>query len=321
MVLFGNGNVKSCAELVEAYRTKENKPQPAQAEKLLFDGVEGRDVYNISAPFEDEGELVIAGRVENRDSEVSEIHFFVRREERWTPRDGAPIFALQDPFLTRISGELVFGGVETFPHPSEEGKVSWRTVFYKGPSLANLEQFFRGPDQMKDLRLVELSDGTIGVFTRPQGEKGGRGKIGFARVNALSELTVEAVLEAPLLEQFRDEEWGGCNEIHVLSNGKLGVLGHIARFDEQGDRHYYPMVFVYDPANGTYSDMEIIAERADFLEGPSKRPDLADVVFSGGLVRGEGGKAELYTGVSDAEAQKLKIDDPFAGYENEANQP
>ncbi|MNW62547.1 hypothetical protein D3C74_406880 [compost metagenome] len=160
-----------------------------------------------------------------------------------------------------------------------------------------------------------MSDGSIGIFTRPQGKKGGRGKIGFAKVGRLEDLSIEVVQEAPLLDQFLDEEWGGCNEIHLLANGKLGVLGHIARFDEQGDRHYYPMAFCYDPVTGQYSDMQIIAERSDFLPGPSKRPDLADVVFSGGLVRKGGGKANLYAGISDAEAQKLEIDDPFAELE------
>jgi hypothetical protein len=41
-----------------------------------------------------------------------------------------------------------------------------------------------------------------------------------------------------------------------------------------------------------------------------------DVVFSGGLVRDvEEGKAVLYAGISDAEAQKIIIDDPFLPYE------
>lgn len=315
MADFQNSGVLSCEKLVETYRRKTKENKPGEVVKLVFEGVDGRDVYNISAPFKDEGEQVIAGRVERRDSEESEIWFFVRRGERWLPREGAPIYALQDPFYTRIGGELVFGGVQTFPHPEREGELSWRTVFYKGDSLSGLQPFFQGPDQMKDLRLVELSDGSIGIFTRPQGEKGGRGKIGFAQVNRLEDLSVEIVQEAPVLNQFLDEEWGGCNEIHLLANGKLGVLGHIARFDEQGARHYYPMAFGYDPATGQYSDMEIIAERSDFLPGPSKRPDLADVVFSGGLVRQSGGKAKLYAGTGDAEAQKLIIDDPFVKLE------
>lgn len=311
--LTSNGR-QSCVSLLDSFRQKPCKP--SNAERLVFDQVHQRDVYNISAPFEDEGQIVIAGRVEPRDSEQSEVYFFVQHEGRWVPRQGAPSFPLQDPFHTRIDGKLVVGGVETFPHPHMEGKLGWRTVFYKGETISQLQQFFTGPDLMKDLRLVQLADGSIGVFTRPQGEKGGRGKIGYTTVASLDELTLDVVNEAPLLEgQFLDDEWGGCNEIHLLSNGLLGVLGHIARFGESGSRHYYPMVFVFDPGNRTFSDMEIIAERSNFLEGPAKRSDLVDVVFSGGLIRHPDGTADLYAGVSDAEAQKIRIRDPFAKYE------
>ncbi|PLR75865.1 hypothetical protein CU633_18465 [Bacillus sp. V3-13] len=165
-------------------------------------------------------------------------------------------------------------------------------------------------------RLAELQDGSIGVFTRPQGEKGGRGKIGFTKIGSLDDLTVAAINDAPLLQdQFIEEEWGGANEIHLLKNGLLGVLGHIASFDEEGNRHYYPMSFVFDPESGNFSDIELIAVRDNFLDGPSKRPDLVDVVFSGGLVRNEEGTAKLYAGISDAEAQILTIKDPFVRFE------
>lgn len=223
---------------------------------------------------------------------------------------------MQDPFFTRIGGDLVLGGVQTFPHPTIEGALGWRTVFYKGTNISNLEEFAKGPDGMKDLRLVELKDGSVGVFTRPQGDKGGRGKIGFAKVARLDELTVNFIESVQLLEeQFTDEEWGGANEAHLLSNGLIGVLGHIASFDDEGDRHYYPMVFVLNPESGEYSDIQLIAMRENFLPGEAKRSDLADVVFSGGLVRKGDGRADLYAGISDAEAQKITIADPFLPFE------
>jgi Protein of unknown function (DUF1861) len=304
---------KTCAELVEIYLEKD---QPVNPEKLTFTGVGDRDVYNITAPFEDEGELVIAGRVEARDTEHSEVYFFVNRDGVWTPREGAPVFELQDPFVTRIGGELVLGGVEIFPHPTNEGALGWRTVFYKGSSIENLKLLFKGPDGMKDLRLAELKDGSIAVLTRPQGEKGGRGKIGFARISSLEELTLDVIEEAPLLEgQFAEGEWGGANELHILNKGHIGVLGHIASFDEEGNRHYYPMVFSLNPETGEHTEIQLIAIRDDFLAGASKRPDLVDVVFSGGLVRKEDGTAEFYAGISDAEAHRILIQDPFNQFE------
>ncbi|MEH7380530.1 DUF1861 family protein [Bacillus sp. JJ1533] len=300
-------------QLLDEYR--KNRQQPYEKLRIPFTGVPEKDVYNITATFEDDGELVIAGRVESRDSEHSEVMFFINRNGQWIQRENSRVFQLQDPFFTKIGDELIFGGVEIFPHPALQGALSWRTVFYRGKNIASLEKFFEGPDGMKDLRLVELKDGSIGIFTRPQGEKGGRGKIGFTKVKNIEELSVEVINDAPLFNQFSDEEWGGANEIHLLSNGHLGVLGHIARFDDEGNRHYYSMVFSFNPENDEYSDIQIIAERADFLEGPTKRPDLVDVVFSGGLVRNADGNAELYAGISDADAQKIIIPDPFKPFE------
>lgn len=313
MTVLRKGNAQTCEQLLEEFTSK---AQPANPEKIIFSGIGENDVYNISAPFEDAGELVIAGRVESRDSEHSKVYFFVERNGEWVPRENAPVLELQDPFFTRIAGELVLGGVQIFPHPTNEGQLGWRTVFYKGQSIAGLQEIAKGPDGMKDLRLVELKDGSIGVLTRPQGEKGGRGKIGWTRIASLAELTIDVVNEAPLLEdQFIDEQWGGANEPHLLANGLVGVLGHIASFDEEGNRHYYPMVFVLNPETGAFSDMELIATRSHFLPGPSKRPDLVDVVFSGGMVRKQDGTADIYAGISDAEAQKITIVDPFLQYE------
>ncbi|PEL11412.1 DUF1861 family protein [Bacillus sp. AFS017336] len=306
-------NAQTCEELILEFTTKK---QPTNPEKIVFTGIGNHDVYNISAPFEDEGELVIAGRVESRDSEHSFVYFFVEKNGEWVPREGSLILELQDPFFTRIAGELVIGGVQIFPHPVNVGQLGWRTVFYKGDSIADLVEFAKGPDGMKDLRLVELKDKRIGVLTRPQGEKGDRGKIGWTTIQSLSDLTLDVINNAPLLEtQFIDEQWGGANEVHLLSNGKIGVLGHIANFDEEGNRHYYPMVFCLEPESGAFSKMELIATRSHFLPGPSKRPDLIDVVFSGGLVRHANGTAILFAGISDADAQKITIVDPFLQYE------
>lgn len=305
--------IKTCKTLLQQYMEKPHLVK--NAEKLSFTGVGDKDVYNITAPFENQGKLVIAGRVEARDSEHSEVYFFEEQDGSWSPIEDAPVYQLQDPFHTRIHGELVLGGVQIYPHPTVPEALMWRTVFYKGPSIYELELFFTGPDGMKDLRLVELQDGRIGVFTRPQGEKGGRGKIGFAQAASLEELSIDLVNEAPLLEgQFIDEEWGGCNEIHLLPNGILGVLGHIACFDEQGDRHYYPMAFSFDPATGVHGETQLIAMRSEFLAGASKRSDLVDVVFSGGLIRHLDGTATLYCGISDAEAHRVTIQDPFSRF-------
>ena len=281
-------------------------------EKLIFEGVAPKDVYNISSPFEFAGKTFILGRVESRDSEHSQACFFeAAGPARYVLNLEAPSFQLQDPFYTFIEDQLVVGGVEVREKTSNPSEFEWRTVFYKGTDVTNLERFFEGPFGMKDLRIKGLNDGRILVLTRPQGEKGGRGNIGAVLLDCLDQLTVTAVDEAPLLEgQFIDEEWGGANEIHQLADDRLGVLGHIACFDEAGDRHYYAMTFELSLPDFAIRDVKLVAERQDFLPGQAKRPDLEDVVFSGGILL-NGQEATLYAGISDAEAQKLDLVNPF----------
>ncbi len=304
---------KSCLTLLSQLR----RSTPPRARKLIFAGVGNRDVYNIAAPFEMDGRQVIAGRVERRDVEHSEIIFFAEHNGAWRPIVSAATFpGLQDPCITFIGGELVLGGVR-FPVTVADGSIGWRMEFYRGTMLNNLLLFLTGPDKMKDVRLVELADERVGVLTRPQGAKGGRGKIGFLVTTSLETITAEAIQDAPLFKnQCLNEEWLGANEAHRLSNDLLGVLGHIAYFDHDEHRHYYPMVFCVNPRTGEASPPEIIASRADFPPGPAKRHDLVDVMFSGGLVRQGDGNATLYAGLSDAEAGCVRLPDPFAQYES-----
>lgn len=306
---------RSCLDLVEDYRQSRVSATTTLAEVLKFRGVGNLDVYNITAPFSWGGEAWLLGRVEARDTEHSHVLFFRQNGEAWEPDPTIPGFdSMQDPCVTFVDGELVFGGVR-FPIPLANGETGWRMEFYRGGSPGRLRHFFTGPDKMKDIRLKQTKDGRIAVFTRPQGVRGGRGKIGFLLVDSLEDLSCELLETAPLFERlFLESEWGGANEIHLLSNGLLGVLGHIACFDEFGHRHYYSMIFSVDAGTGEASELRIIAERDDFPPGPAKRPDLVNVIFSGGLLR-NGGEAVLYAGVSDAGASCLRLPDPFADHE------
>lgn len=303
---------RSCQELLADYRELHPAIDQSAGQTLWFSGVGDKDVYNITAPFTWNNQVYLLGRVEARDTEHSEIVFFQSSSASWQPVASIPpLEGLQDPCITFVDGDLILGGVK-FPVTLADGSTGWRMEFYRGDKSGRLIHCFTGPDKMKDIRLKQLEDGRIAIFTRPQGVKGGRGKIGFVIADSFEEMTAEMIEDAPLIEnQFLDSEWGGANEIHLLANGHLGVLGHVASFDEQDHRHYYPMVFSVNPRNGEASELRIIAERRDFPPGPTKRPDLVDVIFSGGLVRDGSGRACLYAGLSDAAAALLTICDPF----------
>ena len=295
-------------QLLEAYR---NRKTVLETEKLCFCGecVQGKDVYNVSKEFEVGGEKYIFGRAEARDSELSETVLFRREEDGRYHATNVKIEMLQDPCISDVGG-IVLGGTKVFA--GENGNIeSWRATFYKN-ALTSPEAFLQSPPKMKDARVFAYKNGVL-VFSRPQGERGGKGTIGFVRANSLDDVTEETIASAPLLEGMFDEEsWGGVNDATELENGKIGVVGHIASMEEGDIRHYYGMTFVLDPETAGWSDLKIICERKDFAAGAYKRKDLIDVVFMGGLVRNKDGTATVYTGLSDAEAHKAVIKDPFA---------
>lgn len=303
-----------CTELLQ--RFKEKGPLPV-GEKLLFSGVgENNDVYNITAPFNIGDKTTIAGRVESREAWAdSQVVFFEEKDGKRVPIDGAPIFKLEDGFLTRIGDEIVFGGVEVYPDfvGDDPCNIGYRTIFYRGQDLSSLKKFAIGPNGMKDIRLVSLANGHIGVFTRPQGGENGKGKIGYVEIERLEDLNEQNLFNAKIIEnQFAPEEWGGANELHLLEDGKIGVIGHIAYEDEQG-KHYYAMSFTYDPKTHFASPIEIIATKENFPAGKVKMSKTEDIIFPSGLELFDNDTAKLYAGLSDAEAGRIPIPYPFHG--------
>jgi hypothetical protein len=248
-------------------------------------------------------------RIENRNDEFSSWSavFHHYGEKDWKLDDGLPMLRVQDACVARIQHSLIVGGVRFLAR--SRSFTYFQTVFWRGDSPSDLIEFARGPLQMKDIRLVELEDGRIGVFTRPMGGDAGRGKVGYTEVDDLTGLTPEAMAAAEFLDiQPVDEHWWGTNAVYRLGDGKLGVLGHVAMFGSP-EKHYFPFACVFDHRERRILDgPHIIAERSAFPDFPSKRPDLEDVVFPACFDRNRG---LLYAGLSDSTVGMLPIDDPF----------
>ncbi len=287
--------------------------------RLVFTGVGDHDVYNPTRPFFINGQWTIAARVESRKLETdSKVRFFARNGETWDLIANASDLSLQDPFFTSINGQLVIGGVEVSPRKPPQTGLGYKTVFYSGSTLQSLSRVAEGPPDMKGIRLLQLSSGEIFVLTRPHVGADGRGMIGYTWVRKLSDLNNPSVLtEAPLFyDQFTSEQWGGANEIYELPDGRLGILGHIAEFDQQGRKHYSSMTFTIDLRNRKISPVQVFLKRSNLSEDPefanlSKRPELQDVLYSGGLEFHDDGTATLYTGVGDTHAVRARIPNPF----------
>jgi acetylornithine deacetylase/succinyl-diaminopimelate desuccinylase-like protein len=89
----------------------------------------------------------------------------------------------------------------------------------------------------------------------------------------LKDLCADTILDAVIdPSYFLKSEWGGCNEVHLLNNGLLGVMGHMAFRTDEG-LHYNAMTFVMDPSTGEHTAPRIIAARSDMTtEAFGKRP-------------------------------------------------
>jgi hypothetical protein len=295
-----------------------------ESETLVFHGVDGFDVYNISIPFIRGGKRYLFGRLERREEWArSWVRLFEEAgQDEWTVVKDSMIYTLEDPYISEIGDELVLGGTHV---QYQSGKYStFFGYFYRGTDLHNLYYFTTGPNKMKDIRLVPLSDGKIGVFSRPRsagmrGKYGSESMIGFTVVDRLEELTADVIENAPYIYGiFGEGEWGGVNQAYLLDSGKIGVIGHICYKDEDENggevKVYLNMAFVFDPTTRESSDLHLIGSRTCYPPGPAKAPQLVDCVFTSGIVMRSDGKAELYSGIGDCQTGRITIDYPFEGH-------
>jgi len=310
--------------LSESRMEFEDAKKVYESAKLKFLGVDGYDVYNPSIPFVWEGRRLIYGRVERRSEWArSWVRLFeLSGKDEWALVPGSMLYQLEDPYVSVIHGDFVFGGTHV---RCKKSKIdSYYGYFYRGRDLEDLRYFTSGPDKMKDIRLVELKDSRIGVFSRPRGEAiirkfGCESQIGFTIISSLDELDDQLIENAPYIDGlFEKDEWGACNQAYLLDSGLIGAIGHKC-YKHQGEdgvqiSSYLNCSFVMDPESREVSNMKIIGTRPCYPAGPAKRPNLVDCAFTSGIVMRSDGKADLYSGIGDAEAGRIAIDYPFEGH-------
>ena len=291
---------------------------------LAFHGVDGYDVYNCSVPFAWAGKSYLFGRVERRSEWArSWARLFANTgKDDWTLVPDSMIYPLEDPYVCWIDDQLVLGGTHV---RYKAGAIdTYYAYFYRGTDLHDLCYFTTGPDCMKDIRLVQLADRRIGVFSRPRGEEilrrfGSESQIGFTVIDRLEDLNNDVIEQAPYIPGlFAGGEWGGCNQAYLLETGKVGVVGHKSYREMRADgvkiQAYVNVSFVFDPARHEVCDLKVIGTRPCYPDGPSKRPNLVDCAFTSGIVMRADGLADLYSGLGDAEEGRITIDDPFTAH-------
>lgn len=305
--------------LEEKKRIFEENCKIYEQSTLTFEGVEGYDVYNTCIPFWSNGKQYMFGRVEKRDEWArSWVRLFMNTgKDRWTLVPDAPWYQLEDPYISIIDGTLVLGGTHV---KYDRSKIeTYYGYFYQGKDLFDLRYYTTGPVYMKDIRLVSLADGRVGVFSRPRDEKimekyKCESMIGFTIIENIDELSPEVIAKAPYIEGiFSEGEWGGCNQCYLLDSGLIGVIGHKC-YKEEENSIYLNSAFIFDPVSRKILEEKIIGTRCCYPEGPAKIPTLKDCAFTSGIVMREDGRADLYSGIGDCQEGRIVIDDPFKGY-------
>lgn len=313
--------VQSAKMLREAFQVSK---KIYESHLLTFKGVEGYDVYNCSIPFTYNNKTYLFGRVERRHEWArSWVRLFEQiAPDTWQLVPDSMIYALEDPYISFIHTQIILGGTHVRYTCGKQDVYYGH--FYRGTQLDDLYYFTTGPDNMKDIRIVELLDGRIGVFSRPRSQHiqqtyGSESIIGFTLINTLDELSPDVIQQAkPINGLFGQNEWGGCNQCYLLDTGLIGVIAHkcYKSIDQNGIEHlvYMNSSFVFDPCMHHLLDSRIIATRDCYPEGPAKLDTLEDVAFSSGIVMRKDGKVDLYSGLGDCLEGRVVIDYPFEGF-------
>lgn len=282
---------------------------------LTFHGVGNNTVYNCSCPFTMKGKKYLFGRVEKGDEWVfSNVFLFEETAlDEWTRVPDSMSYNLEDPFVVKIHGEMVFGGT----HVTKDGtKCSmYLCEFFRGHPM-DLKYITSGPAKMKDVRLIELHDGQIGVFSHFRTE--GSCMTGFTKIKRIECLDANVIDNAPFINHraFGDA-WGGPNQCYLLSTGLIGCIAHHGYLQNRPNacqlRVYCITSFVFNPETMDVTDFKVIGTRTCFPASKPKVPMLEDCVFVSGITMRPDGKCDLYSGVGDNQQGRCVIDYPFEG--------
>jgi hypothetical protein len=229
----------------------------------------------------------------------------------------------------------VFGAVKILVDSS--GEISgWDTRLfrYDSPSIMDeiesgrqFEPFFIGPKGMKGIRPIELADGTIGCFVRPQGGFGGSGRIAFVRAKTMLELpdVINQFIDGQDESKFvygliRPDvgEWGGVNRAILNPSGTLTLSYHVAYYLKidgvnTGIKRYEAWAAIFDPyTEETIEAWQVAASDTHFAQHNirTKKSDLeGGILYPDSFMRKPDGNLYLITGIGDTTMGATYISD------------
>ncbi len=306
--------------------------------KFIKDGQEITDLtaYNAAPPIREIGMVsntekpyfILSVRTERREDEKESETILFRAESafatEWEQINDESIKSIkgQDPKTSKIGENLFVSVVEVEEVLNSDEKTThlkWWQKFYKGPNIRNLELIGRGPDGMKNITPVEMTNGEIIVFTRPQNpddeKMGGLGQIGTVTIKSIDEIKNQELLQvdnAPLINTrfVSGEEWGGVGQATALKYGLIGIIGHIAKLP----KNYCTISGIYDPKSRKLINIKVESMADEFSGVISKTPEHLNISYGTGITEPDNnGNVMLFQGVGDVATGYKIIKDPFVG--------
>lgn len=274
---------------------------------LVFTGVEGFDVFNCSLPFLHKGQWHLYGRVERRGEHGATIRLFVETcRDRFSLVETTVTRQLEDPSIAKIGSEVVMGGTTVIVNARKV--ANYYCDFYRG-SVDEMKYFTSGPDRIRHLRVVPLSDSDVGVFVRC-----GSGGVALARVKSLHELNESSVLSAvPIEETVVPGATGFVTQAYLLPSGMVGCIARYTAVEEEGAEDCIAS-FVLNTSTTEVSCFQVIATYSCFPACPARDLHHTGSLYPSGVVPRANGQCDLYSGISGTHQGRITIDYPFEGH-------
>lgn len=278
-----------------------------QTNEVSFVGKDANQILSTTASFEINQETFMIASI--KDSNQFSKLVLLKKDTGFLyhVEEDLNIFNVNYPHLAMIHNQYVLEGVLRI---DENNKQS---CLYVGPNLKSLELKVVFPPFIKSVRVFEYSN-KIHAFYTVSGQNYGTGKIAHAAYNSFDEMKQSSFNNIQVFSNhFISGESGGINDIHILQNGLIGIVGHITYTDSYDTEHSYPCAFAFNIDNNKSTKLKIILEKSS-LNLSSTKKYFTDKIHTSGLIRRANNRASLYI-ETDQKIYSIIFDDPFVEFE------
>lgn len=284
---------RSVSSMLKYYKPK----NLVSAKRFRISGLRDKEILHLSSPVKINGQSYIVAEISDYNSSDSVSVLLRKVSNSWVLENENFGYGLSRAKLFKTSKGIVLVGRE-----------SSAFVLYLGDDLYSLRKVHSYSDKIKNLSFIEVN-GRLGVFVSIGNY------VKYSQFLSFEDMYEKNLMNAKRIVGFANGEWGAVVDSVLLKNGKLGVLGYLARKMQFSKNYfYYPFVFCLNPKTFETSSIRVLLRRGELPEGECRSPEFYNVILPGGIVR-RNNYARMYVSVGNFEGYFVKLIDPFSYYE------